>query len=110
MWNRLKVPFSLHGYINIYIRSSKFVVGIGNNLPTESLQQQLVNVTDPVRAVVASVKLRVGLCFQHGSYVYRIKQLLPGETVVGKCVYGTRKGNEQLFDVATVMSAIVEKR
>jgi hypothetical protein len=97
-------------YMDIYIRSSKFVVGIGNNPPTESLQQQLINVTDPVRAVVGSVRLPVGLRFQHGSYVYRIEQLLPGETVVGKCVYGARKGNEQLFDVATVMSAIVEKR
>jgi hypothetical protein len=66
-------------------------------------------VTEPVRAVAVSVTLRVGLCFQYGTYVYQIKQLLPDETVIGKCVCGTRKGNEQLFDEGTVMSAIVEK-
>ena len=79
----------------------------------ENLRSQLA----PVRELVQrgdlrleDIELHVGLRFQFGASVFRVEQLPTAESVLAKCVYGTNKGSQTLFESIIVARAILERR
>ncbi len=100
-------------YLNIYVRSSQFAVGGPIDPPTENVRLQLANVTAPgntgQKIELSDINLRIGLRFQIGASVYCIEQLVTDNSILARCVYGTRKGSDMLFDSSAVTRAVFDK-
>jgi hypothetical protein len=99
-------------YLDVYVLSSQCVVSGVLDPPADDFRLQLVNVAEPVQhgqLALGNIKLHIGLHFQIGASEFRIEQLLPNDSVLGKSIYGHTKGNEQLFEKAIVTGAILDK-
>ena len=108
------INFKYHSpYLDIYVRSSQFVVGGVIDPPTENIRSQLVNVAVPAitrqNVKMSDINLRVGLRFQIGASVYRIQQLISNDSILAKCIYGARKGSDTLFESNAVTRALLER-
>jgi hypothetical protein len=108
------IDFIYHApYLEIYVRSSEFIVGGKESPPTENLRVQLVNVPATSEAwqrslVPSHIELKVKQRFQVHNSVFRIVSVA-GNIVEALCVFGPIKGTSRTFNAAEVSSAVLDK-